>query len=48
MVSIFQGCQYYVTDEIRQHLYYIGSIGLGFGFFELLSAIVAMQHLEGL
>ena len=42
-----QGCQYYITDDIRFHLYYIGAIGLGFGFFELTAALVAMQNVEG-
>ena len=43
-----QGCQYYITDAIRFHLYYIGTIGLAFGFFELTAALVAMQQMEGL
>lgn len=42
------GCQYYISDAIKFHLYYIGAIGLGFGFFEIVAAIVAMQHAEGL
>ncbi|XP_003388645.1 PREDICTED: tetraspanin-11-like [Amphimedon queenslandica] len=42
------GCQYYISDAIRDHLYYIGTIGLAFGFFEITAAIYAMHNAEGL
>lgn len=42
------GCQYYISDAIRDHLYYIGTIGLSFGFFEITAAIYAMHNAEGL